>query len=190
MTKIKIGGIRIMFLMVAIVLAPQSFSEDKYYFNVGFANYDFESDVAGIGVDHNIFFVSAGTEIHPNFDVEVKYGLGDGEERYSGIGASEDIESIFQTSLIAKSKFYDSLEGFVKIGYTAIDDTTQYDGVITGVASDTAGRTIDDDHNDFTYGIGFKYQISDNNKIRFDYESIDVNSGDLSSYGIFYERVF
>ncbi len=183
MTRIKISNITTMFLVAMIVLVPQSFAESKYYFNIGFANIDFNSNQSTI--DNNVYFISTGTEIHPNFDVEVKYSFGGSKERYSGVLADYEIDSIFQTSLIAKRGFSDSFEGFVKMGYSAIDDNTTYD------ATSTSPSIIDDrDHNEFTYGVGFKYKVGTSDKIRVEYEDIDNDAADSKAYNISYERTF
>ncbi len=180
-----------------MAFTQQVFS-DPFYIGVGIydikTDFDFFTPSSGtIEVSRNnktpIIFL--GTAIHPNFDIEVTYGMGTSYSNNSSNSSvspnsSSKIEQIFGVELIAKQQFYDALEGFVRIGYTGITENTKYPNNIEQEL----------DRVDLSYGVGLKYKINEEGKIRILYnkfhekQSSNTSSGadvQIKGYGVFYE---
>ncbi len=194
MGKIIKNSVKTIFLLLVCVFTQQSFAQqnylDNFYWGIGFNNINTSVENAGgkLEVDSNVYSFTIGKELHPNFDVEIKYGVGTGYDTFNNPVLEFEISSILQTSLIIKQQFNNYFQGFVKLGHASIEENGRV--VATGVVDN-------EERNDFTYGIGARINIDDSSAIRFEYENLHseskVNSGgdfEFAGYGISYERKF
>jgi OOP family OmpA-OmpF porin len=158
-----------------------------FYVGAGVGTVNVKDDASGFDDGDTGFKVFGGYVLNEILAVELSYIDGGTAEDsgavfdpFFGVGtaALEIDTSIINLSVIGDLLLTEQFSLFGRLGYAFIDtdvDATARFGNFTATASDS------DTSNEFSYGVGAVYRLTEQFEVRAEFEGLDVSNGDLNA---------
>jgi len=146
--------------------------EAKTYVEVGYSVLGDSDSINGqaFDVDLGAGTLGLGYQINDNFAVEgfVGTGLKDDSITVSGINLDAELKSIYGIYVKPSANLTDDVKIFAKVGYVSYE----LEASVPALAFSES-----EDFDDFSYGVGAQFDISDNTYISASYTAIDEVDG-------------